>query len=839
MPIIGFGGEMALRTAVTLGNKQFLQSIDQMERKMSGFTSFMHRSSLKFAAGAGLITAGLGLSIKAAANFEQAMANMDSVANTTGEEFERLRQLAFNMSKTTTRSATEAATAMYELASSGQRAEQIYSTLPAVIKLADATQYDLSQTTSTVVSTLNAFGLEASQTERLVNVFAATIGGSLAKMDKLQASFAYIGPVAKAAGMSVEETAASLMVLYNAGLDGSAAGTTLRRILAALLNPTESLTKRINDLGLDISAVDPRMHSMTEIMMTLREAGLDATAAFEDFGLRGAPGLLALLEAGEDIDEFQRQITGTDKASEMLARQMETLAAQGKILKNSLVTIGIKIGEKLLPMARDLVSWLQRLMDRFDGLSDSAIELGAKLALVAGGGLGALSMIGRLAPVLGAAAGPIGILTIAVAALAAAWVLADQTMGDYYDALREGNLEEAQALQSKAEWAAMMKAAFDPEYWKAVGSDIFIFFQRLGSSLSAFFETIGNDAKKLGEAFDPRNWFNEDWRRTFAEGFKIDDIGQIMGEAWENAPVDLPPGAQSWTQAFYDKLFTPPAETGGAGGGPVAKAIQTALEGVDEIAVPTAAIRGKAAELATFWQQAMDEEWDQGQIAKEFNERFGLALMATDRNMDLIESRHRQMVDNIRAEMEFAGELLVGFMQTVGAGLGEAMEKEKVFAHALVKTIGKAYADLVEKFAMKAVTNTLMAQAETVGILSMEGLFNPAAWAKLAPAIAKGAATIALIKAIKGKLGFHTGGAPYGEGWKWVKSDELIMDRPTVQRGGYGRATLDAADMGGLGGGINVTVMIQQAVVKDPEQDGRRLGRVIGEELTAVLSMGG
>ena len=800
---------MALRTAVTLGNKQFLKSIDQMERRMGGFTSFMRRSSRTFAAGALAIGAGLGLAVKAAGDFEQSMANMDSVANTTGAEFARLRQLAFDMSTTTMRSATEAAGAMYELASAGQRAEQIFSTLPSVIKLADATQYDLSQTTSTVVATMNAFGLEASDTERIINVMAASIGGSMAKMDKLSASFAYIGPVARSAGLSIEETSAALMVLYNAGLDGSAAGTSLRRILASLLKPTESLTKRIEDLGLEMSDIDPRVNSMSEIMQTLKDSGLDATAAFEDFGLRGAPALLALLAAGDGLDEFETMITGTDRAAEMLARQMDAVGAQATILKNTLITLGIKIGEKLLPMVRDVTGWLQRLLEKFDGLSDSSFELIAKITLLAGGLLGVLSIVGRMAPLLGAAAGPIGILAIAVGALATAYVLADKTMSDYYDALRDGNAAEAEALRNKTEWAAMMKALFSPEYWEAVGSDIFIFFQRLGAGMSAFFAALKNDARLIGEAFDPKNWIDPDWRRQFTESFQLGDVGQLMSDAWENAPVDLPEGATSWTSDFYDRMFTPPDDA------------------AEKIVAGIAEVTAVAAEALT-----------EGGLAVPMPNLLGEIADVTDQTLTDVEDRFRAMRSRIEEEMQFAGAALTSFMVDIGESLEENVKNEKTAILGMVKTVGKAYADLVEKFAMKAVTNTLMAQAETVGILSMQGLFDWSAWAKIGPAIAKGAATIALIKAIKGRLGFHTGGPNYQEGFKFLKSNELVMDRSTVQRGGYGRATLDAAGEVGMGTNVSVVVNIAHATMTNPEVDARAMAQIIGDEVEALLNGG-
>lgn len=825
---------MALRTAVTLGNKQFLKSIDQMERKMGGFNAFMHRSSLKFAAGAGIIGAGLALSVKAAADFEQSMANMDSVAKTTGEEFGRLKNLAYEMSTTTTRSATEAATAMYELASAGQRAEQIYSTLPSVIKLADATQFDLSQTTSTVVSTMNAFGLTAADTERIVNVMAASIGGSLAKMDKLSASFAYIGPVAKSAGLSIEETSAALMVLYNAGLDGSAAGTSLRRILASLLDPTESLKVRIKDLELSLSAVDPRLHSMSEIMQVLKDAGLEAASAFQDFGLRGAPALLALLEAGDGLDEFEGMVTGTNTAAEMLARQMDTVAAQGKILKNTLVTLGIKIGEKLLPMVRRAIEWLKDLMAKFDGMSDAAFELTAKIGLTTAGTLALLAVIGRMAPVLGAATGPLGLLALAIGLVVSANIKATRTLNDYYDALREGDAVEAASMRSKAQWAAMLHAALDPGYWRAVGVDIGNMFIRLGAGIVNVFEQIKSEAVMMGEALNPVNWIDPEWRARFAEELNPAESLRAVFDAMATAPIEGD-GLKTFAERYYDALFLPPADLPAKIAATLGAAVGEALE--EGITMPTG-VSDLAEQIGEFYALALAEGWDAEETQRQFLETFGAIEAMADHSSAMVAARFRAASDAIQDQMSFAADALTSFMVDVGESLEENLKKEKSFVLAMVKTVGKAYADLVEKFAMKAVTNTLMAQAETVGILSMQGLFDWSAWAKIGPAIAKGAATIALIKAIKGRLGFHTGGPNYEEGFKFLKSNELVMDRSTVQRGGYGRATLDAAGEVGMGTNVTVNVNIANATMTNPEVDARVIAQIIGDEVEAMLNGG-
>ncbi len=151
------------------------------------------------------------------------MANAASVSGATAEEFERMKEVAREMGKSTVFSASEAADAMYYMASAGYKAEQMGEALKPILDLAAATQSDVAFSTDTVIATLNQFGLGAQDAGRVTNVFAAAIGNSQATLDKLSYSMRYVGPVANSLGYSIEQTTAALGLLYNAGFQGEQA----------------------------------------------------------------------------------------------------------------------------------------------------------------------------------------------------------------------------------------------------------------------------------------------------------------------------------------------------------------------------------------------------------------------------------------------------------------------------------------------------------------------------------------------------------------------------------------------------------------------------------------
>jgi TP901 family phage tail tape measure protein len=378
--------------------------------------------------------------LKTSGEFEQSMANAASVSGATGEELQKMTDVAREMGKTTVFSASEAADAMYYMASAGYKAEQMAEAIQPILNLASATQNDLAYTTDTVIATLNQFQLESSEAERVSNVFAAAIGYSQATLEKLGNSMAYVGPVANSLGWSLEETTGALSVLYNAGYDGSMAGTSLRQSLVALMNPSTSAKKIFEELGLQLKDLDPTTNSFADIVDRLRESGLTTAQAMEVFGARAGPGMMALLAQGGDaIRENTEAITETNSATEMAAKQVNTMQGSAKLMKSMMEEVAISIGDILIPMMRELMEkYMMPLLEKFQGLATVSKELVVKIAMVAAAigpaflALGKIVKVGsKVVKLISMCASPIGLLIVAVIALGAAFLYLFKTNEDF------------------------------------------------------------------------------------------------------------------------------------------------------------------------------------------------------------------------------------------------------------------------------------------------------------------------------------------------------------------------------------------------------------------------
>lgn len=367
----------------------------QIQKVASSFT----RAGTKLTAGVTAPLVALGASaINISKSFEQSMANAASVAMATGDELQAMTDLAREMGAKTVFSASEAADALYYMASAGYKLDEMTQSIEATLNLASATQSDLAFTTDTVVAALNQFQLGAAGAERVANLYAAAIGASQADMEKLAFSMNYVGPVANSLGWEIEEVVGALSVLYDAGYDGSMAGTSLRQSLVALMNPTSAAQKVFDELGISLEQLDPTSNDLASILDTLSNAGMTTAQAMEVFGARAGPGMLSLLAAGGDaVRDMTEAITGTNAANDMAAMQVDTLQGQLKILESELEEVALQFGDILIPIIRELLQkYISPLTNKLMSLSAGTKKNIVVIALLAAAIGPLLLVVGKL-----------------------------------------------------------------------------------------------------------------------------------------------------------------------------------------------------------------------------------------------------------------------------------------------------------------------------------------------------------------------------------------------------------------------------------------------------------
>lgn len=161
-----------------------------------------------------------GLALKIGGDFEEQMSRVKAISGATGDAFEALREQAIDLGASTAFSAKEAADGMENLASAGFTATEIMEAMPGLLDLAAVSGGDVGMAAEYASSTLRGFNIAAEDAGHVADVFARAAADTNAEVVDMGYAMKYVAPVANAMGISLEETAAAIGIMSDAGIKG-------------------------------------------------------------------------------------------------------------------------------------------------------------------------------------------------------------------------------------------------------------------------------------------------------------------------------------------------------------------------------------------------------------------------------------------------------------------------------------------------------------------------------------------------------------------------------------------------------------------------------------------
>lgn len=330
-------------------------------------------------------------------------------------ELAALRQQARDLGASTMFSATEAAQGQAFLAMAGFSAADIMKSMPAMLDMAKAGNLELARTADVASNILSGFGLDSSEMTRVADVLTKAFTTSNTSLEMLGSTMKYVGPVAKEAGMSLEETAAMAGLLGNVGIQADQAGTTLRAMLLRLAAPTGAARGALEDLGVEVKDQNGNLRNMVQIVADTAKAleGMGNGAQLEQlkmiFGEEPAAGMAELLnQAGSGgIIKYLDIIRDNAGAAQQTAKVMaDNMVGDLDELGSAWEDLGIQIQEQQNTVLRELVGNITEIIGAVKGwivenpqLASTIVRVAAIVAvLVAAGGTLMVVMAGILGP---------------------------------------------------------------------------------------------------------------------------------------------------------------------------------------------------------------------------------------------------------------------------------------------------------------------------------------------------------------------------------------------------------------------------------------------------------
>lgn len=304
--------------------------------------------------GATAIIQGIRTGISIIADFEDQMAKVGAVSRATTKELELLTKNAREIGQVSRYTATEIGGMQENLARLGFTTQQIIASTDAIRKLATATGNELAPSAETMAKTLNAFNLEARESERVANIMAESFSMTALNLEEFSVAMSYAGVSGKAFGLSVEEVTAMIGALVDAGLQGSKAGTGLRDIFLDLAKQ-----------GLTLQEAFDKVNS----------AARKDVAALDLVGKTSANALIILAENTDKVNELTAAFQDNETALDDMANKMDdTLAGSWARFKSAI--------EELVLEGSVFNKWLRGTVDALAEFAKGNFTLAQSLEAV-------------------------------------------------------------------------------------------------------------------------------------------------------------------------------------------------------------------------------------------------------------------------------------------------------------------------------------------------------------------------------------------------------------------------------------------------------------------------
>lgn len=364
------------------------------------------------AAGVGMATTGTlaGVALmKPGYDFAQKNSELQAVLGVgkDSDDMVALRKQARQLGDNTAASADDAAGAQIIIAKAGGDAAAIQAATPVTLDMALANRRTMEENAGLLMGMRSAFQLSNDKVAHIGDVLSMTMNKTAADFDGLSDALTYAAPVAKNAGVSIEETAAIVGALHDAKITGSMAGTGSRAVLSRLQAPTGKAYDAIKELGVKTADGKGNTRPIFTILKEMQRSfdknnlgtGQRAEYMKTIFGEEASSSAAVLMTAASSgkLDQLTASLKASDgKTAELVKVMQDNLGGDFKEFQSAYEAVGTDLFDQQESSLRKLVQTATGYVLKLDGWIQKNKSLATTLGVITAVGIGFVGMIGAI-----------------------------------------------------------------------------------------------------------------------------------------------------------------------------------------------------------------------------------------------------------------------------------------------------------------------------------------------------------------------------------------------------------------------------------------------------------
>lgn len=278
---------------------------------------------------------------------------------------------------------------------------------PVTLNLSLANKKTMEENAQLLMGTKAAFQLSNDAAAHIGDVLSTTMNKTTADFQGLSDSLSYLAPVAKNAGVSLEQAAAITGTLHDNNIRGSMAGTGGAAVITRLQAPTGKAYDALKELGVKTSDskgnTRPLFTILKEMQASFKRNNLGTSqkaeyvkTIFGEEAMKSASVLMAAAASGK-LDKLTATIKDSDGKTEELVKVMQdNLGGDFKEFQSAYEAVGTDLYDQQDSSLRQLTQTATRYVLKLDDWIKDNKELAETIGIIAGGALALIGIIGGI-----------------------------------------------------------------------------------------------------------------------------------------------------------------------------------------------------------------------------------------------------------------------------------------------------------------------------------------------------------------------------------------------------------------------------------------------------------
>ena len=360
---------------------------------------------------------------KMAWDFEDGMAKVSTIADTTEVPISDLEKQIKQLSDSTGVEAGEIAENVYNAISAGQKTGDAVNFVSKATDLARAGFAETGDALDVLSTIMNAYGLEASEVDKVSNDLIMTQNLGKTTVAELSSSMGKVIPTAKSTGVNLDELCGAYAVMTSNGVATAETTTYLSSMLNELgkqgstaANAFAAGTEHIKEGGLTMAEAMEQGWSLSDVLSVLDEQAAASGTSINNMFSSAEAGKAAniLWDNAEKFNGAVEEIQGSTTATSDALGNLETSGHKTEIAINQIKNAGLEFGQTisamLAPALQKLAEYIRNAKEKLDGMDDGQKQAIVTIGLIVAAIGPALVIIGKVITAVGTVATGVGSL---------------------------------------------------------------------------------------------------------------------------------------------------------------------------------------------------------------------------------------------------------------------------------------------------------------------------------------------------------------------------------------------------------------------------------------------